>query len=230
MIQTQQLKFQYNGIDFEATVRYNDVPFGDLRHSKEPIFFRVQLRKPITLDCGGESVRIGGMSSAMMLSSPSVRRRHYVYDEKAESKKNEEEINIYPRAVAKILYHYFNREKIDYYQKKILRFNADIDAKYEAKLEALRAERRALRRKMREGKIDSQTYQKRYRPIRLKKEDLEYRISELKSNYRKRYFNCCELKKKYRVDVPGMKQKYNTPLGYCEIGFGKLIAKDRDAL
>jgi len=219
MIHTQQLTFHHNGIDFEASVRYNDAPFGDRRYSKEPIFFNVQLLKPLALNCGGEFIKIGGMSSMMLLST-SVRNHHYIYDDKSKSKKNDDEINIYPRAVAKILYHYFNREKIDYYHEKILCFHTSIDAKYEADLEALREERRVIRREMREGIIDSKTYQKLYRPIRLKKDDLEYKIFELKSNYRRRYFNCCELKKRYRVDVPELTERCDTPLGYCETGSG----------
>ncbi len=220
MIHTQQLTFHYNGIDFEASVRYNDAPFGDRRYSKEPIFFNVQLLKPISMDCEGEFVKAGSMS-AMMLLSTSIRNYHYVYDNKSKSKNSDNEINIYPKAVKKILYHYFNREKIDYYNEKISRFCRAIDVKYEANLEALREERRVIRQKMREGIIDSKIYQKLYRPIRLKKDDLEYKIIELKSNYRKRYFSCCELKKRYWVDIEKFTKHCNTPLGYCDTGSDK---------
>ncbi len=226
MIQTKILTFHHNGIDFEASIRYSDAPFGDRLHSKEPIFFNVQLLKPLSLNCGGESVKIGGMS-AMMLLSTSVRNRHYIYDDKPKSKENDEEINIYPRAVTKILYHYFNRERIDYYHEKISRFYTAIDVKYEAGLEALRAERRVIRRKMRKGRINSKTYQKLYRPIRLKKDDLEYKILDLKSRYRERYFDCCELKKSYRVDVPDMIERCDTPLGHCEAGSDEQITTNK---
>ena len=197
MIHAQQLIFHYNGIDFEAAVRYNDAQFGDLLHGEEPIFFNVRLLRPVSLNCGGESVKTGGMLLMMLLGA--VRKRRFVYDEKLETKENGEQVNIYPKAIAKILYHYFNRERIDFYHGKISRFCTAIDAKYEAGLEALRAERQALRREMRGGRIDSKVYQKLYRPIRLKKDDLEHRISELKSRYRRRYFECCELKRAYRV-------------------------------
>jgi len=189
MIHTKQLTFHYNGIDFEASVRYNDAPFGDRRYSKEPIFFNVQLLKPISMDCEGEFVKAGSMS-AMMLLSTSIRNYHYVYDNKSKSKNSDNEINIYPKAVKKILYHYFNREKIDYYNEKISRFCRAIDVKYEANLEALREERRVIRQK-------------------------------LKSNYRKRYFSCCELKKRYRVDIEKFTKHCNTPLGYCDTGSDK---------
>lgn len=66
MIQTKVLTFHHNGIDFEASICYSDAPFGDRLHSKDPIFFNVQLLKPLSLNCGGESVKIGGMSVKSM--------------------------------------------------------------------------------------------------------------------------------------------------------------------
>lgn len=226
MIHTQQLAFHHNGIDFEASVRYSDVHFGDLLHGKDPVFYNVKLLKPLSLNCGGESVKLGGMSSLMLLNT-SVRNRHYVYDDKSKSKNSDDEINIYPRAIEKILYYYFNHEKIAYYNEKISRFSAAITAKYEPDIEVFRAERRVIRRQMREGIIDSKIYQKLYRPIRIKKDDLEYKILQLKSNYRQRYFDCCKLKERYRVDVSEFAEHCNTPLGHCETGSNEQLTTNK---
>ncbi len=226
MIHKKQLRFSFDGTDFEAEITYEDREFRTLSSNPDSIFYRVVLQKPREMNCGGEFRRISSISAAMLVATK-FGKQHFGYMEGDRDMIDENSINIYPRAVKKILYQYFNEEKIEYYHKKITHFNEAIDTKYEAALQAVRAKRIALRKRMRAAEIDSKAYQKLYTPIRLEKDHIESRVFWAKLRYRNRYFDCCELKKKYRVDVPELTECYNAPLGYCEAGSDERITTNK---
>ncbi len=207
MIHTKALKFRYEGIDFEATVTYSDVDF-----THEKAFYNVALHKPVEMKCGGEQKILRGM---ILMCFQNKKIPHYVYDETSDGL-NESEINVYPKAIEKILYSYFNRDQIAYYRKQVKQFKEAVDAKYMPQLESIRAEKLALRKKLRAGEIDSKTYQKLYKPIRLRMEEVKYRVSRLKTSYESRYFQCCELKEKYRVFAASKTRNCDDRFSLCE--------------
>jgi hypothetical protein len=135
----------------------------------------------------------------MMLYATKAGERHFVYIPDPDYEEKEDEINIFPKAVEKILYCYFNQARIAHDREKIRYFNEAIEKKYAPLIEAQRAKRRTLRKKMRAGEITTDQYQKLYRPIRLEKERLEMKLYWTKHLYERRYFECCELKERYRV-------------------------------
>jgi len=198
MIHTEQLRFSYEKIDFEATVTYSDLRFRESRRDAAAVFWNVTLQNPEVLECGGEVKRIESIS-ALRLAATKAGERHFVYVPDRDYQEKEEEINLFPKAVEKILYCYFNKARIAHYREKINCFNAAIEKKYTPLIEVQRAKRRALRQKMRVGEITADQYQKLYRPTRLEKERLEMKLYWTKHLYERRYFECCELKERYRV-------------------------------
>ena len=197
MIYTKNLQFQYDDIDFEATVTYSDVPFSQSLRDYGSVFYNIVLHKPEALACGGQTIApSGGMAAAMLMTKAGDRSFFYKKDLDIETEGNK--INIYPKVIDKILYRYFNKDQITLYRKKIKDFKEVVDKKYASQLVAKQEQRSALRKRMRSGEISSKEYQKQYRPIRLKKEELESRIYWLKQWYERRYFECCELKPKHR--------------------------------
>ena len=195
MIHKKEFQFEHEGITFHALVTYNDALYGKMRD--EFIYYRVKLLQPIELDCGG------GIASAY-LSNPllfhmneDAKRRHYVFNEEGQEDKDNE-VNVYPKAIKRILYAYYNRDEIAYYKEKVAKFKEKMDLKFTPALEMCNEEKRLLKKKMKEGEITPKEYQKLYTPIRKKKEEIEFRIFMLKHNYENRYFQCCDLKEKYR--------------------------------
>ena len=57
MIQKKRFHFTYDDIDFDAMVTFNDSLFEAAL--RDNVFYRVQLLKPVELDCGGEFVGKG---------------------------------------------------------------------------------------------------------------------------------------------------------------------------
>ena len=226
MIQSKKLQFSYNDIEFEATVTFNDASFGNACSSGTSIFYDVKLTKPEVLECGGEVPNISGMMSLMMFSKK-IPDRRYIYKEDMDLFKDGECINVYPKAIAKIVYAYFNKEKITYYRQKIKKFNDAVENKYVLPLSILREEKLALRKQVRSGEIDSKVYQKRYRPIRLKKEEIELKIFRIQASYKRRYFECCELKHRYRTILPQKKMSCNNSDLYSLCGYTKFLAKSK---
>ncbi len=199
MIHTKNLQFSYDDIDFEAVVTFNDSPFKDSRKLDTSVFYDVKLTKPEVLKCGGKVVQISGIMSLMLFSRQGIdANRHYIYIEDFDIKQEDENINVHPLAIEKVLYCYFNKEQIAHYKQKIEKFNELVDQKYAKVLVNIAEEKRALKSELKLGEIDSKVYQKRYKPIRLKKEEIEYKIFESKHRYERRYFECCELKARYR--------------------------------
>ena len=202
MNKKRTLRFRHDGTLFEATVTYNDEPFGNVRRN-HPVGWNVTLHKPVTMNCGGDYRQITSISAAMMYTySEKIRRQHFVYDDSPEYRPTEDEINIFSRAVRNILYHYYNAERIEHYADKIAAYEKALDRKYAERLEDLRQQRLALRRRVRSGEIDSKTYQKLYTPIRTVREELKHKIRDAKSDYRRRYFDGGLLKKRYRAFDP----------------------------
>jgi hypothetical protein len=197
------LRFRYDETLFEATVTYNDEPFGRVRHD-HPIRWNVTLNKPVKMDCGGGCRQISGFSSAMILYSPKGRRQRFVYDDSPDYQPTDDEINIFPQAVRNILYHYYNAEHIEHYASKITALETALDRKYAERLEALRQKRLTLRKRLRAGKIDSKIYQKLSTPIQKAINELDFQISEKKRRFSKRYSDCGRLKKRYRVFDPDL--------------------------
>jgi len=219
MIHTKDLQFQYDDIDFEATVTYSDVPFSQALRDYGSVFYNIVLHKPEVLACGGQTIApSGGMASAMLFTKAGDRSFFYKEDLDIENEGNK--TNIYPKVIDKILYRYFNKDKITLYRKKIEDFKEVVDKKYASQLGLIQEQRLVLRKRMRSAEISSKEYQKQYRPIRLKKEELESRVYWLKWWYEKRYFECCELKPKYR-DYGSSREKWCLDrFGIC----GRLIA------
>jgi len=197
MIHTEQLRFSYENTDFEATVTYSDLPLRASSRDQGSVFWNVTLHTPEHFECGGEVKHLQGM--ARMILNTKAGNQHFVYVSDPDYEEKEDETNIFPKAVEKILYCYFNQERISYYREKIKCFNEAIEKKYALLIEAQREKRRALRKKMRAGEITTDQYQKLYRPIRLEKERLEMKLYWTKHLYERRYFECCELKERYRV-------------------------------
>ena len=158
----------------------------------------IDVRAPEALECGGEVKQISSISS-LRLAATKAGNWYFVYVPDPDYEEKEYETNIFPKAVEKILYCYFNKARIAYYREKIKCFNEAIEKKYAPLIEAQRAKRRTLRKKMRTGEITTDQYQKLYRPIRLEKERLEMKLYWTKHLYERRYFECCELKERYRV-------------------------------
>jgi len=197
MIYKKELKFSFKEIMFEAVVSYSDERFENFLYKKDSVFWNVKLNKPEVLECGGEVFSVNGMMGRMMLSKSDMKNQQYTYN-KDKNYQEKNRINIYPKAIEKVIYMYFNKEIIEEYKQKIELFGRTVEAKYEDKIKKLEKQKRELKKLLKSGAIDSKEYQKQYTPIRLKKDDLRYRISSLKHNYYKRYFECCELKKRYR--------------------------------
>jgi len=218
MIHTELLRFNYENTDFEATVTYSDLPFRESRRDFTASFWNVKLHKPEALECGGEVKRINnGMT--MMLYATKAGDQHFVYVPDPDYEEREDETNIFPKAVEKILYCYFNKARIAYYREKIKCFNEAIEKKYAPLIEAQRAKRRALRKKMSAGEITTDQYQKLYRPIRLEKEALESKVFWAKEHYRRRYFECCELKGHYRVFQAERAKHCFDAFRWCDTGW-----------
>ncbi|NOR56617.1 MAG: hypothetical protein GQ531_10495 [Sulfurovum sp.] len=196
MIHTKELRFNYDHIDFEASVTYSDLPFSQSIRDMTSVFYDVKLLKPKVLECGGEVKQIQGIAG-MMIYAKQANDRQYSYIEENQNKVYDKSINVYPLAVRKILYSYFNQEKIAEYTLKVTLFNEAIDKKYALKLEMLREEKLLLKKRLRLTEINSQAYQKLYTPIRKKKEEIAFNISHLKYRFKLRYFQCCELRPKY---------------------------------
>ena len=199
MIHKKELKFSRNGIDFNATVTYRDELFISAAREGFSVYYRIQLHEPVELDCGGASLSRPRGFGMYLLQSEAYQTRRYFYKEDENIQEEDNQINVYPLAIEKILYIYFNQKRIMYYNKKIERFGNAIENKYADALEDLQEQKLALRKLMRSGDIDSKEYQKRYTPIRRAKEEIESKIYWPKHNYRRRYFECCELKKAYRI-------------------------------
>jgi hypothetical protein len=197
MIYTENLRFHYANIDFEATVRYSDLRYRETRYDKASSFWEVKLHKPEILECEGERRCINGLSSYWLASTRAGDRR-FTYVPDPDYKEEEYETNVFPLAIEKILYCYFNRDKIDYYMKKVELFNEKLDKRYAPLIEEQREKRLSLRRKMRAGEITPKQYQKLYKPIRLKKGELESKVFWTKKSFKDRYFKCTELKNRYR--------------------------------
>ena len=197
MIHTKNLQFNYNDIDFQAMVTYSDAPFRSTLKDSSSVFYDVKLHKPEALECGGEVVTVrGGIS--FMLFMKKAEDRQYIYMEDMDYEE-ENKVNVYPKAVKKILYAYFNKDLIAHYKQKISLLENALDKKYEQALLGLQKKKLALRKEMKSGEIDSKVYQKRYKPIRLKNEEIEFKIFRCKHNYERRYFQCCELRPRYRA-------------------------------
>lgn len=152
----------------------------------------------------GEVKRISGISS--MLLYRKMKQKNYVYIEDS-AYKEEDYVNVYPKAIEKILYSYFNKDQITHYGQKLSVLEEAVDKKFEGDLLRLQEEKLALKKELKSGKIDSKMYQKRYTPIRVKKEELERRMFRIKHDYKRRYFQCCELNARYRV-FPVQKQHH----------------------
>lgn len=199
MIHKKKLQFIHNGIGFDATVTYEDKPFMSVVKEQCSVYYRVELHKPVELDCGGSFVARPRGFSTYLINFEKYQTRRYFYKENKDIEEEDNQVNVYPLAMEKILYKYFNQERIVYYKKKIERFNKAIDNRYTDAREALQEQKLALRKLMRSGDINSREYQKRYTSIRKKKETIELKIYRVKHNFSRRYFECCELKKRYRA-------------------------------
>ncbi len=217
MIHKKELKFSRNGIDFDATVTYEDEPIMSAATEEFSVYYRIQLHKPVELDCGGSFLSRPRGFMMYLLRREEYRTRRYFYKEDEAVKEENSQINVYPLAIEKVLYSYFNREKIVYHKKKIERFNNAVDDRYADMLELLKKQKLALRKLMRSGDIDSKEYQKRYTPIRREKEEIELKTFRLKHNYQRRYFECCELKKAYRVYVPDKIERCDDNFELCSL-------------
>jgi len=196
MIHTKKLQFTYNHINFESSVTYSDLPFSQSKIDAITAFYDVKLLKPKVLECGGEVKQINGVMS-MMIYAKQAKDRHYDYSEDRDVKEDEKIVNVYPLAVRKILYSYFNKDSIIYYKQKIDLFNEAVDKKYALLLSALKEDKLLLKKRLKSNEINSKGYQKLYTPIRLNKEEIEFKIFRIKKHYAKRYFLCCELRSKY---------------------------------
>jgi hypothetical protein len=223
MIHTEQLCFSYEHTDFEATVTYSDLPLRASSRDRSSVFWNVTLHQPEYLECGGEVKRLQGM--ARMILATKAGDRHFVYVPDPDYEEKEDEINIFPKAVEKILYCYFNQARIAHYREKIKCFNEAIEKKYAPLIETQRAKRRVLRQQMRAGEITTDQYQKLYRPIRLEKERLEMKLSWTKHLYERRYFECCELRGRYRVFGTQKAKRCFDAFHWCDTAW---IVKYRD--
>ena len=116
MIHTKNLQFRYNDIDFEAIVTFNDIPFRNIKRSGTDVFYDMKLIKPEVLECGGKVFQVSGIMS-MMLFSKQPADRHYIYKEESDLENDGDNINVYPKAIEKILYSYFNKEQIAHYKQ-----------------------------------------------------------------------------------------------------------------
>jgi hypothetical protein len=197
MIHTKELKFLYDGVEFEAVVSYSDEKFENFLFKKDSIFWNVKLISPKVLDCGGKVFSVNGGMGRMMLLKSDLKNQRYAYSED-KNYKEKNKINIYPKAIEKVIYMYFNEEIIKEYSQKIEVFGKAVEIKYDVGLKELELQKRELKKLLKSGAIDSKEYQKQYRLIKIKKDNLRYKISFLKERYYKRYFECCELKKSYR--------------------------------
>ena len=203
MIHTETLEFTYNNTDFEATVTYNDEPFRNGRSGKLfSIFWDVELHRPEALSCAG-AVRQANSISSFMLFKTKAGDRHFIYDSDPAYEEKEDEVNIYARVINKILYCYFNKEKIAHYKQKVNSYEEAIDKKFELKLETLQQQKLTYRKQMKAGEITPKEYQRLYTPIRKEKEALELEMFVKKDAYKRRYFDCCELRSRFRVFKPG---------------------------
>ena len=200
MIHKKDLHFRYENIDFEATVTYSDDPFSEAHHSTEAAFFHVQLYKPIELDCGGKRA-IEDLSLSSFMINDDLKNHRYVYAEENSLKEEDNTTNIYPLAIDKILYSYFNREKIAHYKEKVKCLKQAVDKKYRSALDAIKQKMKALKQRMKSGEITPKNYQTLLLPLRKEKEALESEISNRKWSYKEHYFQCCELRGRYRIRV-----------------------------
>ncbi len=202
MIQKKKMNFKHDGVDFEATVTFNDMMFSEVRAGGLSLYYKVKLHKPIELDCGGEVTSAGRNFAMRMFLSPKLKNRHYFYKEDLTVLTKERNINVYPLAIGKVIYSYFNRDQIVFYTDRVKEFENALDEKYEKILEEIKLEKSALKKLLKSNVIDSKIYQTRLKPIRLKKEEIEFKVFSLKHTYKRRYFNCCELKNYYRIYNP----------------------------
>lgn len=224
MIHTENLQFSYSDIAFQATVTYSVAPFSNILEDCRSVFYDVKLFKPEVLECGGEVVTINGCINVLNFMSGVVDRQ-YVYREDIDYEE-ESRVNIYPQAMEKVLYAYFNKEQIYHYKKKIYMFENAVDKKYAPNLQEIQKEKFALKKQLKSGVIDSKVYQKCYREIRLKKEEVEFKISVRKHRYKKRYFECCELKPRFRsFEAQKAKTCYELFTPFC---FTSYLAKTKD--
>lgn len=191
-------------MDFEATATYSDVPFSSGFKENETAFYNVDLHEPEALACGGNVKRISGISSLLLYREKKQINYDYVEDS---AYKEEGCVNIYPKAIEKILYSYFNKDQITHYREKVSLLEEAVDRKFEGDLLRLREEKLALKKELKSGEIDSKMYQKCYTPIRVKKEELERRMFRIKHDCERRYFQCCELNVRYRI-FPAQKQHH----------------------
>jgi hypothetical protein len=83
-----------------------------------------------------------------------------------------------------------------------------------------------LRQKIRSGEITPKEYQKIYRPIRLAKEALEMKLSWSKHLYERRYFECCELKGRYRLFQAEKAKQCFGEFRLCNTGYIAKSASD----
>ena len=225
MIYTKTLHFTYQETDFEAVVTYSDEPFRKSIQNIFSVFWDVKLFKPEVLSCGGKMYQENGMMSLMLFISKAG-DRHFIYEPDPNYEEEEDEVNIYSSVINKILYCYFNKERIDFYKKKVKCYHEAIDTKYAVKLEALRQKKLRYRKQMREGKITPKEYQKLYTPVRKEKEALDLEKFIKKDAYEKRYFKCCELKPKYRVFKPEYDPHcIGQQFEWCDTSFVKKIGE-----
>lgn len=195
MIEKKELQFEHEGTTFQAVVTYNDALHEKIH--EEFIYYRVKLFQPIELDCGGGMPSAYFTNSLLFQMDDKLKRKHYVFNE-ARQKDVGDEVNLYPKAINRVLYAYYNRDTIAYYKEKVAKFKVNLDQKFAAALAMCDKEKRLLKQKMKEGKITPKEYQKLHASMRKEKEKIASRISQLKHNYESRYFQCCDLKDKYR--------------------------------
>jgi len=201
MIHEKILKFTHNDINFEAIVEYNDEPFGNYRIKKSTIYYQVNLVKPIKLSCGGCQIMVQNSIDSLKFNSQKYRECRYIYNENEVLESENNVTNIYPTAKEMILYKYFNKNVIEKINKQIQKFDNEIDEKYSSEIESVKQEKAALKKRFKANEFDNKKYQKLLTPTRKKKDDLEYKVWELKFEHERSFFDGSLLKDKYREDL-----------------------------
>jgi len=215
MIHKKAFKFTYQDTVFEATVTYEDMEFGERFKKPLSIYYRVQLHEPLELNCGGAFAGEAKGFAMQTLLQPEIKKNRFGFIEDESIRKEGTLINVYPLAVEKILYRYFNKKEITYYEQKVQCFEEAIDAKYMHELKRVDEEKKELKEKMKSRQIDPKEYQKLYTPIRIESETLSTEQTRRKSKFKDHYFKCCELKVKYRSFVSSKTTNCYDPYNTC---------------
>jgi ATP-dependent Lon protease len=190
MLHTKKLNFKYNKINFEALIEYEDTIHTHVTKTS-PIYYKINLIKPISLDCGKGNVLIKNWISRLKIycleKENNIISKQFCYIEDEKIKLNNNYINIFTLAIKKIKYCYFNRNEINKAINRINNFNIKIDLKYNKKIYKLQKQKQLLHQDLKSNILNNKEYQKYLKPINKQISILKFRNLSVKDKFNNKY-------------------------------------------